>query len=506
PLGTFDHNRFLRIIDQAGFNEQSFIDYIRSTLARDQFIGAASAGLELPLGYARVFFNYLNEARAADYIIVPAAAAGTLPAPSDAALQEYLKAHPNHFSTPEYREVTFAWISPQDLAAEIKVTDAQLRQQYQAQITQYNIPEKRQLEQITFPDMATAEAARAKIGSGTSFSEIARQRGLNSSDIQIGELTKQDLGDRAAAVFALPKDGVTQPLKAPIGFALVHVVSITPGLNRSFEDVKADLRKQVSAQLAASKIADIANQYIDENSRGQPLSKAASKLGMHVGHVTAIDTRGNTPDGTKAQIPSDPELLAQMFKAEVGEEGDPFSAKSGTSFVLKVDGVRPPKLKPLDQVRLQAIAAFQKEQMARRLEQKAKELAEHASHRHSLTAVAATVGAKVESLSPLKRPRADAPNKGPLPPALLNKIFGVPAGTAVYGPTADSTSYIVALVTGVEHPPAVMVRDNLLRRFGGQIGQQAGQDLASGIEGAARAKAGVSINHETVDRMTGESS
>src|SRR5947208_1953281 len=57
PLGTFDHNTFLRIIDQAGFNEQTFIDYIRGTLQRDQYLGAASAGLQLPPGYARAFFN-----------------------------------------------------------------------------------------------------------------------------------------------------------------------------------------------------------------------------------------------------------------------------------------------------------------------------------------------------------------------------------------------------------------------------------------------------------------
>ena len=506
PLGTFDHNQFLRIIDQAGFSEQSFIDYIRGTLERDQFLGAAGAGLELPTGYSRAFFNYLNETRAVDYVVLPPNAAGAPPSPTDAELEAYLKAHSARFSTPEYREVSFAWISPQDLAGKLAISDAQLRQQYEAQKSQYVIPEKRKLEQITFPDIASAKAARAKIDSGTTFADLAKQRGLNQSDLELGDLTQQDLGDRAAAVFALPKDGVTQPLKAPIGFALIHVVDITPGVSKSFDQVKEDIRKQLSAQLAASNIADVANKYIDENSRGESLSKAAAKVGMHVGHVAFIDARGNTPDGTKAQIPQDPELIAQMFKAEVGEEGDPFAAKSGTTYVVKVDGTRPPKVKPLDQVRAEATSAWQKEQVAKRLEAKAKELVAKAATQHSLVAVAASVGAKVQSASPLRRPAPNAPNSGPLPTALLTKIFGVPSGQAVYGPTADGSSDIVALVTGVQHPPQMLVRDTLLRRFGAQIGQQAGQDVGSAVEAAARAKAGVSINQKAVDQITGEGS
>ena len=110
PLGTFDHNQFLRIIDQAGYTEQGFVEYVRGALERDQLLGAAGAGLELPSGYAHAFFNYLNEARAAEYVVLPSGAAGAPPVPTDAQLEPYLAAHKDRFSTPEYREVTFAWI------------------------------------------------------------------------------------------------------------------------------------------------------------------------------------------------------------------------------------------------------------------------------------------------------------------------------------------------------------------------------------------------------------
>ncbi|HEY1962467.1 MAG TPA: peptidyl-prolyl cis-trans isomerase [Rhizomicrobium sp.] len=506
PLGTFDHNTFLRLIDQAGYSEQSFIDYVRGALIRDQFVSAASAGLALPSGYARELFNYLNEARAAEFIVLPSRVAGPAYPPTDAQLTTYVQAHRDRFSTPEYRKVTYAWLTPQDVSSQIKVTDDQLKQQYEAQKSQYIIPEKRTLEQITFPDLASAKAARSKIDAGTSFADLARQRRLNPSDISIGTLTQQDLGDRGAAVFGLPQNGVSQPLKAPIGYALIHVVSITPGTSKSFGDAKDELRKQVVTQQATANMGDIANRYIDESSRGESLRQAAAKVGMHVGQVDAIDSHGNVPGGTKAQVPPDPELLAQIFKAEVGEEGDPFTAKSGVTYVVKVEGVRPPALKPLDAVRAEATVEWQKKRQAQHLAAKAKELAAKASVQKTLSAVAAAVGAQVQTSGVLRRPGQNTPEKGPLPRALITKIFSVPAGEAVYGPNADGSSYIVARVTAVQHPPAMVLSGPMLQRFAAQIGQQAGEDIATAVVAAARANAGVTINQQAVNRVTGEGS
>ena len=77
-----------------------------------------------------------------------------------------------------------------------------------------------------------------------------------------------------------------------------------------------------------------------------------------------------------AGLPADPEFLPALFKAEVGEDSDPFATKLGAYFVVHVNGVTPPKLKPLDQVRAQAIAAWTDEQRSSLLANKARQLTE----------------------------------------------------------------------------------------------------------------------------------
>ena len=55
-----------------------------------------------------------------------------------------------------------------------------------------------------------------------------------------------------------------------------------------------------------------------------------------------MDKNGLTPDGEKlADLPADPEFLSTAFTAEVGEDSDPFPAKSGDYYAIKVDGVTP---------------------------------------------------------------------------------------------------------------------------------------------------------------------
>src|SRR6202034_1851027 len=98
-----------------GYTQASFIEEMRTELTRDQLVEAGFDAIALPPGYVHAFFNYLNERRAVQYIVLPPDAAGTIPPPSDAILAAYVKAHPERFSTPEYREATYASIGPEDV-------------------------------------------------------------------------------------------------------------------------------------------------------------------------------------------------------------------------------------------------------------------------------------------------------------------------------------------------------------------------------------------------------
>ncbi|MGD0191701.1 MAG: SurA N-terminal domain-containing protein [Rhizomicrobium sp.] len=498
-LGGFDPMTYQRVLQASNLTEDQYVALIRGDLTRGQLKAATSSGMAAPPGYAKLFFDFLNEHRAADYVLVSEKDLPPTPAPTDSQLTAFMKTHAAGFSTPEYRDITYLSLGPEELAGQLNVTDAQLKQAYDAKRDIYHIPEKRTVEQIIFSNEAGAKAARAKIDAGTSFENVAMAAGKSSSDIGLGSVEQADLGaDRGPPTFSLPKGGVTQPIKFTFGWVLLHVTDITPAVNKTFDDVKGELREEVDQQLAGAKISDAGNSFEDARAGGATFAEAAAKAGMRVIHVPAVDKNGMAPDGTKTNLPAAPEFQAQLAKAEVGQEGDPFLTTDGHSYAIKVNGVTPTKLKPLDSVRAQVVAAWTDDLRQRQLVDLAEHLAAKANAQHSLAGVAAEMHATVQASGGLSR-KTQSPT---LSESAIKAIFSVPAGTAIIAPGASSGTYIVARVTGVQHG-ATPIGDPRFDQFAKRVGNSAGSDLGETFAKAWRDKLGYSVNQSQIDRIAG---
>jgi peptidyl-prolyl cis-trans isomerase D len=500
-LGQFDRPTFVQAIQAAGYTEDQFLGEVRQDMTRDQLTAAVEGNFMIPTTYAQAIFQYINEKRAVDYVILSPEQAGDVAPPSDAVLSAYVKAHAERFSTPEYRDATYAAIAPADVMGQITVSDAQISQEYDARKSTYIVAEKRDVQQIEFKTQAEAVAARAKMQSGTNFEDLAASRGLKPAQISLGTLALDELpdADRAKAIFALPLNEVSQPIKTGFGgFVLARVTKITPGSTKTLADVKEDIRKNLTNALAANKLVDAVNAYTDARSGGAELAAAAKKAGMKVEHLSAVDATGLKPDGTKAELPADPEFLPALFKAEVGEDTDPFPTKLGAYYAVHVNGTTPPKLKPLDQVRTQALADWTNEQRGTLLAAKAQALAVQAAKDKSLDTIARDLKVTVQHSPALTRETNDTMFNT----AIVTKLFNTPPGGVDFGPQGLSGNYVIARITGITHP-ALNPRDAQFQGGAARLSQSVAGDFTIALANAARARQGVKVNQRLVQSVTG---
>lgn len=501
PTGQFDRVSFQQAIQNAGYTEQQFLDEVREDMTRSQLTNAVEANFILPSAYSEGLFLYINERRAADYVVLGPDAAGTIEKPDDAVLEAYVKANAARYSSPEYRDVQFAEITPADISGQVPVTDAQIKQQYEATKDTYVVPEKRNIEQIEFKTEAEAKAARQKIDGGMDFAQLGASRGLKPADIELGTLTEADLPDpaRAKAIFALPLDQVSPPLKTAFGsWVLARVTKIEAGTSRTLEQATPDIRKTLQNNLIQAKMVDMINAYSDARNSGDDLAQAAKKAGMHVEHLAAVDSRGMTPEGTRSSAPADPEFFSTLFGAEVGDDVDPFNTKLGNYYVIHVNGVTPPKLKTLDQVRDAATAAWTAEQRNKILTAKAKTLTAQAAKDKSLDGIAKTLGASVQHSPSLSRQTNDAVFSS----GLVESLFDAPPGGVVWGQDGLSGRFVIARVTGITHPP-INTRDPGFAQGASQLSHTVAGDFTIAVANAARARAGVTVNQKLVDSTIG---
>jgi peptidyl-prolyl cis-trans isomerase D len=501
PSGQFDRMMFVQQIQNAGYTEAQFLEEIRRDMTRDQLTQAVESNFVIPPSYAQALFLYINERRAVDYVLVSPESVGPVAPPSDAVLTAYIKANANRFSTPEYRSLEYAAITPDDVMASVTVSEQQIKEDYESRRSTYVVPERRDVQQIEFKTEAEASAARAKIAGGMSFEALGASRGLKPEQMSLGTLALSDLPDpdRAKAIFALPENEVSQPLRTAFGgFVLARVTKIAPGSTRTLDDVREEIRKNLLTQLAGNKLVDAVNTFTDARSAGDDLATAAKKAGMRVGRLTAVDSAGNGADGNKSDAPADPEFLSAAFTAEVGEEGDPFPTKAGAYYVLRVNGVTPPKLKTLEVARADATNAWLAAERNKLVAEKAKALVARAEKEKSLDGVARELKVSIQKSPSLARNTNDTMFAAPM----VASLFSAAPDAIVSGPQGLSGNYIIARVTGVAHP---RVNPNDPNFAGGvqQLSASVSGDFAIAVANAARARQGVKVNQQLVQSATG---
>jgi peptidyl-prolyl cis-trans isomerase D len=500
-LGQFDRAVFNQAINTAGYSEEQFLDEVRKDITRDQLSQAMEANFLVPPTYVQAIYQYSAEKRAADYVILSPEQAGDVPPPSDAVLTAYVKAHTARYSTPEYRDADYAAIAPSDVTGSVTVSDAMIQQDYEAHKSTYVVPEKRDVQQIEFKTVAEAQAARAKIQSGAKFEDVAAQQGLKPDQISLGTLAQDELpdADRAKAIFALPLNEVSQPIKTGFGgFALARVTKIEPGSSKTLADVKDQIRMSLAGQLAANKLVDAVNAYTEAHNAGDDLKTAAKKAGMSFAHLGAVDATGLKPDGTKAELPPDAEFLPALFKGEVGDDTDPFTTKLGAYYVVHVNGITPPKLKSMEQVRAQALTDWTNEQRDKLLAAKAQALAAQAAKDKSLDGIAKQLKVSVQHSPALSRNTNDTMFSGDM----VGKLFAAAPGGVEYGVQGLSGNYMIARLSGISHA-AVNQADPNFQPVAMRFSQQVAQDFSLNAANAGRARQGVKINRQLLNSVTG---
>src|ERR1700730_11792430 len=406
--GKFDPVRFQSTLRQFGFSEQRYVADQRRVSLRRQIAGTISAGIEPPKIMIEALSHYQNEARSIEYVKLEAAQAGTIDPPSPETLAGYFDDHKTQFRAPEYRKIAFVALTPEEIGKWSEVSDDDARKLFEARRDKLGTPEKREVSQMVFPNVEEATAARNRIASGLSFDDLAKERGLSPTDINLGQITKPEIINDAIAdaAFSLPSGEVSQPVQGSFGVALVKIGKIEPGIAPSYEGLAAQVKKEIATERARAKVAELHNKMEDERGGGASVVEAAQKLGLTAVTIDAVDRSGRLPNGQLvANVPRGLDVVSQAFGSDVGVDNDPIAFKGGYVW-YDVLGITPSRERGLDEVKDQVEARWRDDQIASRLRAKATEMVQKLEQGGKLADEAANAGLKIETAASFRRDAA----------------------------------------------------------------------------------------------------
>jgi peptidyl-prolyl cis-trans isomerase D len=498
--GAFDPARFAQVIRNFGFSEQRYIAEQRKVALRRQIAGTVSAGVEPSTTLIEALSRFQNEQRSIEYVKLEAAQAGTIETPTPDVLAKYYDEHKVQFRAPEYRKISFLVMTPDELAKWTSVSDDDARKVFEERKEKYSTPEKRDVSQIVFPNAEDAKAARDKITGGLSFADLAKERGLKPSDVDLGVVAKSAIIDAkvADAAFALPTNEISQPIQGTFGVVLVKVGKIEPGTQASYDSVAQELKHEIALDRAKKSVLDLHNKMEDERGGGASVIEAAQKLKLTPVTVEAVDRSGRAPDGQPVtSIPKGLDLVAQAFSSDVGVDNETISFNGGYVW-FDVLGVTPSRERKLDEVKDQIETRWHADQVSAKLRSKATEMVQKLGQGAKLADEAASAGVKVEAAAPFKRGATVAG----LTPGVIEAAFRTAKDAAGQTEGANNTEWVVFRVTDIIDPPADLASEDM-KKLKATLERNLADELVGQYVMKMEQDVGVSINQAAVAQVTG---
>jgi peptidyl-prolyl cis-trans isomerase D len=497
--GKFDANRFQALIRNFGYTEQRYVAEQRKVALRRQITGTIGAGLEPPKAMLDVATRFQNEQRAIELVKLDAAQAGTIDQPSPEALAAYFEDHKVQFRAPEYRKIAFVVVSPEEIGKWTEISDDDAKKVFEQRKDRLGTPEKRQIQQLVFPNAAEAQAARERLVGGMSFEDLGKERGLTASDINLGLVTKSSLNPAVAdAAFSLPAGEISQPIQGPLGTSIIKVEKIEPGKEADYASLAGDIKREIAGERARAKVAELRDKMEDERGGGSSVIDAAQKLGLAAVTVEAVDRSGRAPNGQPvASIPQGLDVVSQAFNSDVGVDNDAISYRGGYVW-FDVLAITPSRDRSLDEVRDQVEARWRQDQIAAKLKAKATEMVQKLEQGGKLADEAAAIGAKVETASGFKRDDT--------PPGVPANVVAAAFRTAKDGvgqaAVTGGSEVVVFRVTDIVDP-AVDANSDAVKKLKDSLDRALTDEQVASYVNKLETDIGTTINQAAFAQVTG---
>jgi peptidyl-prolyl cis-trans isomerase D len=504
--GQFSRDNYLALLANRGYTPAGFEELQREALeVGDLQMGIASSSFLTPAEFRRYIelYNQRREVAYALFELERFSAGVTIDA---AAIQSRYENNQASYQTPETVDLEYIELALADVAANVEVTEEQLRAVYEEERERFETAEQRRARHILIEvaegqeDAArsTAEGILARIRGGEDFAAVAAEAsadaGTKAQGGDLGWIGRGMLvGPFEDALFAMQPGELSEPVRSEFGFHIIRLDEIRAGEVQPFEQVREELASETKTREAETEFYDRANDLGEEAFDAyDDLAPVAAASGLPIKTLMGFPRTGDP-----AVFENSAAVVQAAFAEEIVDSGrlsELVELAEDHVLVLRVTAHHLPTTKPLDEVREEI-----REELVR---ERAQELAEEAAR--AFLADVERGGDPAESAAArggvwnpaMWITRTDAA----VPTEVLSAAFGLPKTDAA-APRREIVALAgggqaVIVLTGVEagEPESMTQEEREQRRQ--QLADQAARAELTGYAGSIRESADVRVPDE----------
>ena len=353
-----------QIFQDTGFNPAMQERSIRSELLRTKLV--QQAALQIPVDEAWISQeNRLRNEMVAFQQATLTVDPSTVADPGDATLGALYSAGSDRFLQSPRRVIQYVLVDRAALGKDLQVDDAALKAAFEARkgdTTEFkarHILFKAEGEAQVQEAMAKAQLLRQRLVKGLDFAKTAEEQSEdpsakgNGGDLGWFNASKmvKPFSDAAAT---LKTGEISQPVRTQFG---VHLIKLEGRREKKFEDVKAELTREITDSRFKSRAQERLEQ-IRKRANGGDLAAAAKSLGIT---ATLSQPFANEPTAQTPGLPELPQILGEVFRLKVGEVSKP-TALGDRYLLFRVQEELPEAVPPFGEVRSKVLAAYRLEE------------------------------------------------------------------------------------------------------------------------------------------------
>ncbi|QYN42747.1 SurA N-terminal domain-containing protein [Gilliamella sp. ESL0443] len=362
--GKFDNQNYLNLLAENGFTPDSYAEILKTSLQQEQVIDAlVKTSFVLPSDSE---INLLqNQTRK----IYAAKVDSSIDDMKDVNITEederkYYDEHQNEFLKKDRVKLKYIYNSKDDIVKTIKVTDNDIKKEYEQNLKKYSYPAKKEFSAIFVTDKEQADKIVKELSSGANFQNTAESLNQNNNNISaygkngsLGWFVDDDSLPEFFKKAKLKKvNQISKPIPTDDGFIIIKLDGEVPSKTMDFDYASILIYENLSKQKLQNEFNAIEDKMKNALSQSpKSIEELSEKTGL------PVQTTDWTSYKEISTIMIHPEISDLVFSEEMIANGQstlnisdliPVERSNGSyDFIIQVTDYRPEGVAPFDEVK-----------------------------------------------------------------------------------------------------------------------------------------------------------
>ncbi len=364
--GVFDNKSYQAIVQSQGMGVKEFENLFRNDLAIQQLQDAVVRSTVIGKAELNILNQIQQQTRDINYLQFDDVNFQKKVKVTDEQIAEYFDANSSRYMHPEMVSISYVELRTDDVVSDVEIDEEAVRRLYDEYVLSMTSKEQRKARHILISvaedaDESTQKQKKAlasdllsKLKKGESFESLAKENsedpGSAPSGGDLGWVSKgMMVPEFDAALFKLKKGQTSELVKSNFGYHIIHLDDIKSEKVASYDAKKAELRKQLKAQMSEDGFYEKSElMATTAYESDQSLQEVADVLGLKIKTTPAFSRASGQG------IAADAKVRTAAFNDEVISEGrnsDVIELSKDHVLVLRVDTHTEAKPKTLDEVK-----------------------------------------------------------------------------------------------------------------------------------------------------------